>query len=76
MKLKQLLEQLNQLAKERPEALEMEVYHEVERIITTYEKIKHSPTLCKYIDEETIETLDFNGECSCGAENFDSILIS
>jgi hypothetical protein len=26
MKLKQLLEQLNQLAKERPEALEMEVY--------------------------------------------------
>lgn len=28
MKLKQLLEQLNQLAKERPEALEMEVYCE------------------------------------------------
>lgn len=27
MKLKQLLEQLNQLAKERPEALEMEVLH-------------------------------------------------
>ncbi len=27
MKLKQLLEQLNQLAKERPEALEMEVKH-------------------------------------------------
>lgn len=27
MKLKQLLEQLNQLAKERPEALEMEVWH-------------------------------------------------
>ena len=27
MKLKQLLEQLNQLAKERPEALEMEVIH-------------------------------------------------
>lgn len=26
MKLKQLLEQLNQLSKERPEALEMEVY--------------------------------------------------
>lgn len=26
MKLKQLLEQLNQLAKEKPEALEMEVY--------------------------------------------------
>lgn len=26
MKLKQLLEQLNQLAKERPEALEMEVF--------------------------------------------------
>ena len=28
MKLKQLLEQLNQLAKERPEALEMEVDYE------------------------------------------------
>lgn len=28
MKLKQLLEQLNQLAKKRPEALEMEVYGE------------------------------------------------
>ena len=41
MKLKQLLEQLNQLAKERPEALEMEIYrfddengwhHKVEKI--------------------------------------------
>ena len=33
MKLKQLLEQLNQLAKERPEALEMEVllYDEIEK---------------------------------------------
>lgn len=70
MKLKQLLEQLNQLAKERPEALEMEVYHEVERIITTYEKIKYSPTLGKYIDEETFETLE------CGAETVDSILLS
>lgn len=28
MKLKQLLDQLNQLAKERPEALEMEVIHQ------------------------------------------------
>tara|TARA_R110000868_G_scaffold32402_4_gene117886 strand:- start:3631 stop:3816 length:186 start_codon:yes stop_codon:yes gene_type:complete len=28
MKLKQLLEQLNQLAKEKPEALEMEVYYD------------------------------------------------
>ena len=31
MKLKQLLEQLNQLAKERPEALEMEVWIETNR---------------------------------------------
>lgn len=31
MKLKQLLEQLNQLAKERPEALEMEVEMETEQ---------------------------------------------
>lgn len=41
MKLKQLSEQLNQLAKERPEALEMEVYcydkdcHEEFKVIFT-----------------------------------------
>ena len=32
MKLKQLLEQLNQLAKERPEALEMKVQIETDKI--------------------------------------------
>lgn len=37
MKLAQLLEQLNQLAKERPEALEMEVYYsECNRTLDRY----------------------------------------
>jgi len=72
MKLKQLLEELNQLAKERPDALEMEVYHSVDRIITTYEKLEYLPELGRYVDSETFETL--NGGCE--PENFDSILIS
>jgi len=72
MKVKQLLEQLNQLAKERPDALEMEVYHSVDRIITTYEKLECLPELGRYVDSETFETLGGG----CEPENFDSILIS
>lgn len=52
MKLKQLLEQLNQLAKERPEALEMEVsihHHDIRKplypVIAKIHDFKDFPTL-------------------------------
>lgn len=57
MKLAQLLEQLNQLAKERPEALEMEVTY------TDYQADRHSINSV-YVDESVPKNVDLSYFCS------------
>ena len=50
MKLKELLEQLNQLAKERPEALEMEVFS-MDRMMQDYIYLG-SPIIDKFTGQD------------------------
>lgn len=48
MKLKDLLEQLNQLAKERPEALEMEVVYSSDEEGNNFDEVRWTATLGKF----------------------------